>query len=264
MVDRLRENVVYPYCRFAELRGDHSAEVASACTLTKEDRHAVPIYAVMGNHDAISSESKQLQCGEVSDYVSNWYMPCGFTETIEIPGGLSLILFDSAQFAHAAEIEELMQTIKASKGPWRLLAAHRPVAVDGDDRPAVKGYVHDAVRVSGVPVHAYLSGHNHSLQIHVTEENGSPLQAIAGSGARARPPIAGDAPSRRFGVSRLGFARVDLVERDSVQRLEVSLFQSPDYPILGWGPPKRVAHWSIGMAGDVRNEMARETTGEDG
>ncbi len=116
-------------------------------------------------------------------------------------------------------------------------------------------FVHEVVRIAGVPVHAYLSGHNHSLQLHVTDSNGPPLQAVVGSGARARPPIEGDAPSRRFGASRLGFARVDVVEADGSQRLVLSLFQTPDYPILAWGHPDLVAQWSIGHGGDLHDEL---------
>jgi hypothetical protein len=259
MVERIRENVTYPYCRFAGFEGPRSALVAPACTLEEEARHPIPIYAVMGNHDIDSTESKRMQCEEVPDFVSNWYMPCSYAEVIEIPGGVSLILFDSEQFAHPPEMQELMLTIRSSKGPWRVLAAHRPVSLDRNDRHMGQGFVHDAVRVSGVPVHAYLSGHNHSLQLLVEDKNGPPLQAIVGSGSRARPPIEFDAPSRRFGASRLGFARVDVVERDGDQRLVLSIFQTPDLPILSWGHPKLVAQWSIGHNLEPRNELASES-----
>lgn len=259
MVDRIQENVTYPYCRFVGLEGPRSELVAPACTLTEADRHPIPIYAVMGNHDIDSSDSKRIQCQEVSDFVSNWYMPCSYAEVIEIPGGLSLILFDSEEFAHPPQMQDLMLTIRSSKGPWRVLAAHRPVSLDRTDRHMGQGFVHDAMRVSGVPVHAYLSGHNHSLQLLVEDENGPPLQAIVGSGSRARPPIEGDAPSRRFGASRLGFARVDVVERNGEQRLVLSLFQTPDLPILAWSHPELVAQWSIGADLDRRDELADDS-----
>jgi hypothetical protein len=254
MVERIRENLALPYCRFIETTGPRADEIASHCRLEPGARNVVPLLAVVGNHDLMDGESMAIQCQEVADFVSNWKLPCDGIATLELDGGLSVIAYDSARPGWQKEGQRLRDAIRESKGPWRVLVAHHPVGVDRDDRPAPTPFVPSAIKAAGVPVHAHLGGHNHNLQLFVNEESLPPLRIVAGSGARARPEITQPHPDRVYGAARLGFARVDLTGEGSRERLRVSLYAAPPYPFLFWVEPELVARWSIDSQGKARDE----------
>ncbi|MDP3940656.1 MAG: metallophosphoesterase [Deltaproteobacteria bacterium] len=91
IVTRLRQNIVAPYCRFVELAGPASAKVASACQHPASDRHPVPIFAVLGNHDHYTPGSAKLQRETVPLFISNWHMPASVAGAYELGQGVSLI-----------------------------------------------------------------------------------------------------------------------------------------------------------------------------
>jgi hypothetical protein len=261
MTRRLRENVVLPYCHFLDLRGPRSAEVASACAVPEADRHPLPFYVLLGNHDLKSEESPYLQREVVPEFVSNWHIPAGGVEVIELGSGLSLVLFDS-ETAQSRESQQLLaQALAGSKGPWRVLAAHTPIAIGdegGDLRPhnqAFVAWVRGAIDEAGVPIQLYLSGHHHSLQLLELPGENPPLHVIAGGGARFRP-IREQHDARRYGASELGFARIDLVANGDREGLVVSLFRAPTLPLLSKGAPELVARWSIDPSGATRDELS--------
>jgi hypothetical protein len=93
LVSRVRGNLVTPYCHFVQLSGSRSAEVAAGCHPSRAT--PAPIYAVLGNHDLGSPESREMQVREVPQFISNWRLPEENAAALEIAEGVSLILFDS-------------------------------------------------------------------------------------------------------------------------------------------------------------------------
>jgi tRNA A-37 threonylcarbamoyl transferase component Bud32 len=238
-VDRIRTNLVRPYCHFLGLDGPRSGEVADACPIDETQRRAVPLFAVLGNHDLESPESAELQRTFVPEFLPDWQMSDGIAEVREVTPGVSLILFESelAIRDEAAIKTALHNAIRASRGPWRILVTHRPIATDDLGFPPHGGYpiwVREALAESGRPVQLVLAGHHHNIQAF---ELGPPtplLHVGVGSGSRAEPPLAQDHPDARFGAVALGFVRVDLVGDGPDERLSVSIFDSAPWPWLGY------------------------------
>lgn len=259
MVRRLQQNLVGPYCRFVELAGPASAEVAGACRTPPGRRRAVPIFAVLGNHDHYAPESAKLERTAVPRYVSNWRMPSGVAEAYELGGGVSLILFDSEVLAYGKRVKELTDALRKSKGPWRILVAHRPLVDDPhDEEPGYGAHryiaaVKRAITDAGVSVQLMLSGHKHNLQVLELPAPLPRLGLIAGAGSRAQP-LGFQDPDRRFGRVSLGFARVDLAGEGASQRLVGSIYAVSRFPFLTGAEPRLVARWSVDREGRVRDE----------
>ncbi len=262
LVPRVRQNLVYPYCHFLRLDGPRSHEIASACRESRGESHPIPIFAVLGNHDFESEESPGLQRDVVPEFIPNWYVLRDYAEARELGEGVSLVLLDSeVQYRTNEDYQVLVAALRAADGPWRILAAHSPMAIGewgnvpelADHSLGFEQFVSRAIEESGVRVHLYLAGHHHSLQ--VIEGKGGPgpaLHVIAGGGARWRD-IERPHPRRRFGLGRLGFARVDLAARGNEQELVVSVFKSATIPLTSWGGPSLRARWSIKRDGRVRD-----------
>jgi len=261
MTERLRENLVFPYCHFLRLDGPRSAEVESACPLPPAQRHPVPLYALLGNHDLMSEESPSLQREAVAKFVPSWHMPAGTVEVVELGSGLSLVLFDSEAPRSQESQQRLVLALAGSRGPWRVIAAHTPVAIGEEGgglylhNEEFVRYLYDAVERAGVPIHLYLSGHHHSQQLLELPGENPPLHVIAGGGARFRP-IREEHPARRYGASELGFARVDVTGSGDSERLVVSLFRAPTLPVLSKGAAELVARWSVDSQGRTRDELS--------
>jgi predicted phosphodiesterase len=259
---RVKQNLVWPYCHFVALGGARSHEVSGVCPPSAADADKRPIYAVLGNHDYESAESPSLQQDAIPAFVTNWSLSTRFAVNRELPNGLSLILLDSHNYRRDGAEEELAEALTAAKGPWRVLAAHIPMAIgESGNEPEVpdgslefQQFVEGAIKRAGVRVHLYVSGHHHSLQaITGGGALGPSLHVVAGSGARPRA-IAMSHSRRVFAAEALGFARLDLVERGENSRMVVQLFQSPVIPLLRLGFPRIVARWSIDADGQVSRE----------
>jgi hypothetical protein len=263
LVERLAENLVYPYCYFLALDGPRSAEVAEACGIPESRRHSIPLLAVLGNHDLETAESPALQQKVIPQFITNWDMPAAFASVRELGQGVSLVLIGSEDGnLDSAKGDQLMAALQSARGPWRILVAHTPIVVDHDSRPPSEGHVlelsilvRDAIERAGVTVHLYLAGHNHNLQVLKGDSPSWPaLHVVAGGGARWRS-IDNPHPDRLFGLARLGFARIDLVESGADSRLVASLFRAPTIPLLAWGGGRLVARYSVDMDGVVRDEL---------
>ncbi len=272
LVERIRENLVAPYCRFVELGGPRSEEVRGACGLEKSERRALPLYAILGNHDHASAESPALQREAIPRFVSNWHVPPGLVEVVEFPAGVSLILLDSVALReHGADAEPLLEALRRSRGPWRILAAHHPLAWARDpgrrSDPVQQAYRERVLRLvesAGVDVHLVLSGEEHNLQLIEMAPPGPRVQVVAGSGSSVRE-VSSSNPDARFALDELGFARVDLVGEGEAERLAVSLFSTASVPVFDGDPPRLVARWAVepdGAAGELRElpAPARATT----
>jgi hypothetical protein len=262
LVERIRENLVAPYCRFVELAGPRSDEVRDACEAAARPLRARPIYAILGNHDYGSPESPGLQREAIPRFVSNWHLPDGLVEVIEFPAGVSLILLDSVALRDlGADPAPLREALRRARGPWRILATHHPLAWARDPGRASDGrqtryreQVASAVAAAGVDVQLVLSGDEHNLQWIEMGPPGPRLQVVAGSGSDVREIASGN-PDARFALGELGFARVDLVRDPRGERLVVSLFSAEHGSALGGAPARRVARFAVepdGAASELR------------
>lgn len=235
MLVRIRDNLVWPYCRFVALDGPRSDEVRDACSLSPALRRTDPpaIYATLGNHDRDSPESVGLQRDAIPLRVSNWYLPAGLVEVIEV-GSLSLILVDSPLLVGDRAVAEVVDALRSSRGTWRIVAAHHPATrpVRGEAE-SPSGYLRRALAEAGVPVQLLLAGHRHNLQAVAGWANGPALQIIAGSGSTHRP-LREIADDRLFARDANGFARVDLEASGGGEVMRVSLYVTPRYPIVFW------------------------------
>jgi hypothetical protein len=262
---RLRANVVQPYCHFLALTGPRAPEVAGACGVPLEARHPVPLFAMLGNHDYISPESPALQREAPRLFLANWHMPLGAAAVYELGAGVSLVIVDSDPIFEGADGAPLAEALRASRGPWRILAAHHPFADRGRDEEKerharYRRVVLGAVAEADVPVHLVLAGHEHNLQVLAMDPPAPPLHVIAGSGHGARS-LHGPDPRRRAGFERPGFARVDLVGDApggvGEARLVASLYGLPSFPqSLVSDRPRLVARWSVDRAGRIAEEIA--------
>jgi hypothetical protein len=267
LVSRVRQNLVEPYCRFVELKGWASPQAADACPLPEAERHPVPIYAVLGNHDYDARESPALELDVVPWFISNWTLPDGLARTYELGEGVSLILFESGPIYQGKDPSALRDAIRKARGPWRILAAHRPMKTPESRMPRrsalARAYVESvrrAIAEAGLPVHLYLAGHEHNLQVLTMEPPAPPLHVVAGSGGSIRTVKPG-VPTPRFTAEQLGFVRVDLVGEGDEARLVASLFTTPRLTLSSSKGPRLVARWSVNRRGEAREEKI-ETGGE--
>jgi hypothetical protein len=249
--DRLRENLVGPYCRFIELTQRGAGSLRETCPLA-DAKHPIPIFAVLGNHDYGERESPELQRRVVPDYVRSWRMPTGDVGVRELRSGVSLILLDSNRVARTDgedDDEDVVRAIRDSKGPWRVIAAHHPMIRAGrgwDSRFAER--MARIIERAGVPIQLYLAGHEHNLQAFPAPGGSPALHLVAGGGSDIRE-IAGTAdPSRTFALGALGFARLDF-ERKPEPRLVATLIEVPAPPLPA--PPRAVARFALTLDGQV-------------
>jgi hypothetical protein len=208
----------------------------------------VPLYAVLGNHDYGAPESPRLQAEVIPEYVSNWRL-FPVADVVELPGGVSLVLYDSVR----GTTEALEAALRRSRGPWRILAAHHPLAeVEMPNR---------AIERAGVPVQLQLAGHYHRLIVNTPEHTLVPLRVVSGGGSGPRVGDQRPIPAVRFERLAAGFARVELRSGEAGERLEVTLFEAPRYPLEFWRDARPVSAWSVDLAGRVREEIPGATLG---
>ena len=263
LVLRVRETLARPWCRFVAPGGPRAAELAGACDLAAGERHAVPIHALLGNHDVVSEESPELQRDAIPLFVPNWRLAARPTEVRQLAPGLSLVLLDSEHFFRGGDTAPIGEALRSAPGPWRVVAVHRPLlgfeASSHEDPAQVAEYkrrMRAAVGGAGVPVQAVLAGHSHTLQVLLTPPPDPPLHVIAGS-ASDTGELAPE-PERAVGVVAAGFARVDLVGDDPAQadprrqRLVVTLYRLPPPPLDRLGAWRiEVARYAVDLAGNA-------------
>jgi hypothetical protein len=213
---RVRENVAGPYCHFLTLTRKGRRAFHDVCDLAPERTHPVPFIAVLGNHDVGLGQGVALQRRDIPRYVGNWLMP-EEARSYELGAGVSLVAYHSTGIAERGTAA-LAQALRESRGPWRILAAHHPIADPGkgwhggDSAPVLA-----AIEAAGKPVHLFLGGHQHSLQ--ALRAPGAALHIVSGAGGAEIRRISPTPHERMFAESRYGFARVDV----STEALEVTL-----------------------------------------
>jgi hypothetical protein len=254
LVERIRGNVVLPFCAFVALDGPDSQQLGDACAGSRGDGPRPHILALLGNHDVKSSESEFLERAAVPRFVSNWRVPDGPVEVVELPGGLSLVLFDSVAVARGAAATPLRDALARARGRFRVVAGHHPIALvkrpeserAGPER-RYREVVQEAIAASGRTVHAFLAGHAHSLQAIAGDPAGVALHVVAGSGSEAQRVRTTD-PGLRFAAASPGFARLDLVRTPAGERLVVSLFTTESHALVD-AALRLAARFSVDEAG---------------
>ena len=257
LVTRIGANLVRPYCRFADLSGPRSGEVADACALPPEERRPIPILAVLGNHDYGAAESPELQRAEIPKFLPNWSLLPGAADVVEIAPGLSLVRVDSRLASEPAGAEQVRAALERAAGPFRVVAIHVPIAIPEGRRR--RRYVANSALVREVlaefpqPVQLVLSGHEHNLQAILLDLGRPALHVIAGGGSNARPVVHPKPvfQGRVFAMPATGFARVDFLGRGSEQGLLVSLFNMPRHPFVFWREPRLVSQWWVERSGEA-------------
>lgn len=252
LVPRIRGNLADPYCRFV-VPGPRWSEIADACPEQRRRGEPLPFYAVLGNHDRYTRESPRLQREAVPEFIANWELPVEEAQHYETGAGVSLILIDSMDMDSESDGRKLAAALRASRGPWRILAAHAPLVPIVDEHEYFEGHrarVASVLEATGVPVQLALAGHDHNLQILTPPAPNPPLGVIAGGGCCPRQ-VRTDGPAVRFAERAAGFARVDLLRREGSERLAVSLFAVPR---AGGDGARRVAVWSVDLEGRVVDE----------
>lgn len=262
LLERVGDDLVSPYCLFLRLDGPRAGELAHRCGVPAGERRPIPVHAVLGNHDENIPGSPELQREAIPEFVSNWRMVPGIAGSYELGGGVSLVLLEYLRLIAVPEEEAvaaLAAALRSAQGPWRILAVHHPFAtlppgVDrGDAETDYSRLLREAMERAGAPVHAVLAGHEHNLQVLGMEPPYPPLHVVSGSGGRAEP-IDTFAFDRRAARAATGYARLDLVERDGVERLYVSLIAVPGGVVGVFRDPVLVSRWSLGGEGDLREE----------
>jgi hypothetical protein len=217
LVPRVRETLARPWCRFVAPAGPRAAELAGACDLAESERHPIPIHAILGNHDLASPASPDLQRDAIPAFVPNWRLAARPAEVRELVPGVSLVLLDSEHVFRGGDTAPLVEALRAAPGPWRVVAAHRPLfglrASEHEDPAQVAEYarrLREALAGAGVQAHVFLAGHAHSLQLWLGSAPDPPLHAIAGSASDTGVLRGGD-PRRLVGVLAPGFGRLDVV-----------------------------------------------------
>lgn len=250
---RLRENLVEPFGSLIGLTRYGAEQLGIAAE--PEGPGPVPFYAVLGNHDYGFPESPPLQREVLPTYLSDWRMPHRFVEAWELPGGVSLVLFDSVRWDDGVP-QDLLLTLRRTRGPFRILAAHYPMVNPGNNQlPTFTRDMQTVLREAGVPVHLFLAGHEHNLQLLQMEGPAPPLHVISGSGSDVRE-ISPTAASRAFALASLGFARIDRVEHGGAPALRVSVYAVPRWPWQESPHGRLVARAWVGADGATSFETA--------
>jgi hypothetical protein len=249
--ERLRQNVVRPYCHFLALTPRGEGSLSEACRVPEAARHPLPLYVVLGNHDYKEKESPLLQRKLVPEYIESWRMPRGQAEVHELGEGVSLVLLNSMEVVLGESAQAFARQVARAKGPFRIVAAHHPLADPGHgfDRDYARE-VASALREAGVPVQLALAGHEHNLQ--VLEATALPrLHVVAGSGSDRRELSPTEA-RRRFASDSLGFVRVDLVRGEpGAERLVVTVYEVAPPAPLRPNEPRAAARFAVDVEGRV-------------
>ncbi|MGI9592145.1 MAG: metallophosphoesterase [Myxococcota bacterium] len=252
LVERLRRNLVGPFCRFASSDGPRWDQVASACSLPEDQRNPVPILAVFGNHDYNSEESPALQRTVVPAYLANWSASRDLVEANELEAGVTLIRVDVEAVKKQSIGDPVRLALDRARGRWRILITHEPLTLREGERPpagSYKGLVRRAIADAFRAPQLVLSGHDHNLQVAPLGLGRPALQVIAGGGSSRRALRQPPYQQLGFGIATTGFARIDLMGRGDEQGLRVSLFTMPCYPIHFWREPRLVSQWWIDQRG---------------
>lgn len=254
--DRLRSDLVARFCHFIAFTARGRGSLADSCEDAESTRHPVPIYAVLGNHDYHERESPRLQREQIADYLADWRMPRRYATVHELPGGVSLVLLDSMFSVKGDRRRELHALLRRTRGPWRILATHYPLANAGEGHSRRWAReLSTLLEETGVRIHLHLAGHVHNLQLLAMDLPRPALQVLAGSGSSARP-LKDTEERRLFAEEALGFVRVDLLREADAERLRVSVYPVDPFSLNGFDPGQPAARVTVSADGSVSRDSA--------
>ena len=244
---RVRGNVVEPYCHFLELTAAGAASLGDACGEPAAERHPIPLWVVLGNHDHHSRESIELERSGVPKLIANWRLLGVPVETLDLPQGVSFVFYDSTHLrlpTGQPDLAKLTAAMRASKGPWRVLVAHHPL-----DSDVQSNGIDLALANSDERADLLLSGHIHDLRASALEPPYPVVQLISGGGggkeSRERP-----LPGEIWKLVSTGFVRVDLLGEGPKAHLRLRMFA-----VSANGNVARVvAAWSLFHDGVLEND----------
>jgi hypothetical protein len=258
--DRLRSDLVGRFCHFIAFTARGRKSLGDSCEDAEEERHPVPIYAVLGNHDYHERESPRLQREHIGDYLADWQMPRRYAALHELPGGVSLVLVDSMLAVKGDRRRALHAILQRARGPWRILATHYPLADAGDGHSRRWGReLSTLLEEAGVRIHLHLAGHVHNLQLLTMEAPRPALQVLAGSGSSVRA-VEETGEDRIFAEAALGFVRVDLVREAEAERLRISVYPVNPISLDGFNPGRPAVRVYLSADGSVSTEAGATTS----
>jgi hypothetical protein len=256
---RIRANLVRPYGRFLRFDGPEVSEVETACETPLSERRPLPLFVALGRHDRGDPTSPARVRAIHARYFSNWKIAYAPVAVHELPGGVSLVVFDSTPIFDGGDATLLTNALRNARGPWRILAGHHPIA--SRPRPGEEGVqaryreaVRAAVEASGVTVQLMLGGGEQALQLLSLAAPAPRLHAISGGGSDTRA-LRGDDARRLAGFAEPGFVRVDLAASEGAPeraRLEATLFGLPRRsPGAAVAAPRALARRSVDIDGRI-------------
>jgi len=214
--DRMRQNLAGPYCHFLAPTQRGRRAIRGVCDRPPEQTHPIPILAVTGNHDLGRNQGVRLERERLSVFLENWLMPAE-ARSYELGAGVSVVGFHSDYVNKGAPATALAEALRGSKGPWRIVIAHHPLADSGAGwRPGYADRVRAAIDASGQRVHLFLAGHQHSLQ--ALRAPGAALHVVSGAGGADIRALSPPGDERLYGEALYGFVRIDA----SPEALDVS------------------------------------------
>ena len=165
----------------------------------RKDRHQVPWYPVLGNHDYGNNPQAEIDYSSVS---SRWKMPSRYyslKKTIDSSHSVLLVFTDTSPFVtgyHRAGMADLQQqdtaaqlawlrgTLATSTDTWKIVIGHHPVysvGSHGNTRELIARFKPVFLETK---THFYICGHDHNLQ-HLVRPN-EPIHYLVSGGAGYR------------------------------------------------------------------------------
>ncbi len=172
----------------------------------------VPFYAVLGNHDYRKNAQAQVDYTD-SGHGSRWRMPSRYyTVTCTLADGTRVELFaldTNGLASDAAQKAWLASALDASTARWKIVFGHHPVYSNGHhgNSPAL---IEALAPILSGRADAYISGHDHDLQILQAE--GGVRYVVSGAGSRLRRTRCGE--DTVYAASRLGFMAFRVSRRE--------------------------------------------------
>ncbi len=186
----------------------------------------IPWYAILGNHDYKGNIDAQIDYSFQSE---RWHMPARFwQQELTTPDGARVqLIFLDTEALDADQLIWLHDALADSDAEWRLVVGHRPPwssgSAHGDDADLIAALQPIFTEYG---IHAYFSGHSHSLQHQ--QAPGPTAVIVSGAGSEARPVVTSATTCEAHSVR--GFAavsvgademKVQLVDDDGRVRYEV-------------------------------------------
>ena len=175
---------------------------------------ATPFFATLGNHDYYGNEVAQINYDLFDKGSGRWQMPArdyikqfGLSEDKPL---LTVVFIDTGLILRDyAEIAQKLDTLLDAATPahWRIVMSHSML------RTGTREYYNPTLTNQLIPVlkkhqvDAYLSGHDHNLQI--IQRAGEPAFIIVGTGGKYGKEIdPGFEPGLKFSHTGLGFVHL--------------------------------------------------------